>query len=64
MDCFFWERSTGAVQLCSSGLDGALNKAKMGAPFVTINSHNVFENSVANLLKSKAFSLLFFIKST
>lgn len=62
MDCFFWEHSTHAVWLYSSGLGRALTKAKMGAPFVTINSHSRFENYVANLLKSKAFLLLFFIK--
>lgn len=55
MDCFFWEHSTRAVWLCSSGLGRSLTKEKMGAAFVTINSRNIFENYIANLLKSKAF---------
>lgn len=62
MDCVFWERGTHAVWFCSSGLGRALNKAKMGASLVTINSHNVFEIYIAHLLKSKAFFAPFLYK--
>lgn len=56
---FFWEHNT--AWLCPTGLGRALSKAKMGTPFVTINSHNRYENYIGNLLESEAFSLLFFI---
>lgn len=56
---FFWEHNT--AWLCPTGLGRALSKAKMGTPFVTINSHNRYENYNGNLLESEAFSLLFFI---